>query len=254
MTEQQKDLFDDNLIHVESMNKKSKGTFYTIDRTKLSCTCPAFVRGMTRPCKHMKAVLPDKALAKAASAGQSYNDSTKLENAKPKKESGAMGEGLYTVGHSNYTVEYFINKLLVPNGITTLVDVRSKPYSKFNSQFNRQTLAASLYKSGIRYFYGGDRLGGIGKGCPSIETVGFVEAMEKVMEIAKTEGVALMCAERHPNECHRAMKLTAYTVREFPELLPQHITKEGLIDATAMDADMPAGWFWHEFGGKYGKA
>lgn len=245
MTEQQKDLFDSNLIVVNSMNPKSKDTTYMIDRAALTCSCPAFKMGVTRPCKHMKAVLPPAALDKVESGVKG----PALYEAKSKEGNGV--NGLYTVGHSNYTVEYLINKLLKPQGITTIVDVRSVPYSRYNPQFNRPDLAASLYKAEIRYFYGGKYLGGRGKGCPSIETKGFKDAMAKVIELAGTENVSLMCSERNPAECHRAMKLTAYVHQVAPELVPQHITKEGLRDALAMEQAMPSTWFWHEFGGAY---
>ncbi len=245
MVEQQKDLFNDNLITVGSMNPKSKGTFYVIDRAALTCSCPAFKMGMTRPCKHMKAVLPPATLDKVESGVQSYS----LDKAK--KKGGYKMGGLYTVGHSNYTAEYLINKLLKPHGITTVVDVRSVPYSRYNGQFNRPDLAASLYKANIRYFYGGKYLGGKGKGCPSIESAGFKTAINKVIELAQTENVVLMCSERNPAECHRAMKLTAYTAHFAPGLKTQHITKEGLVDALEFETVMPKQWFWHEFGGTY---
>jgi len=243
--EKQKDLFDVNLIHVESMNKKSKGTFYTIDSAKLTCSCPAFAMGMTRPCKHMKAVLSTALLDKCSSNSQTY----KLARAKIKEGNGVSG--LYTVGHSNYPVEHLIEQLLKPNEITTVIDVRAKPYSRYNPQYNRPDIAASLYKAGIRYLWGGYALGGMGKCCPDVETPKFQEAMNKVIEFANIESVALMCSERNPKECHRAMKLTAYCNQLQPDLHPQHIVSEGLIDSATMEQDMPVAWFWHEFGGEY---
>ena len=157
--------------------------------------------------------------------------------------------GLFTVGHSNYTTAYLIKKLLIPNGITTLVDVRSTPYSKYNPQFNRSELATELYKAGIRYLYGGQYLGGKGKGCPSVKTPAFKDAMAKVLAIVETENVALLCSERNPDGCHRAYKQLPYVAKLLPDLAPQHITKDGLIDANTMASQMPDAWFWHEFGG-----
>jgi len=240
----QQDLFDDHLMHVESMNPKSKGTFYTVNSVKLTCSCKAFEYGMTRPCKHMKSVLSAELLDKVKAVSQSSG----LEKAQIKEGNGVSG--LYTIGHGSVPVEYLI-KVLKENEITTVVDVRSTPFSRHNPQFNRPELAVAFYKEKIRYFYGGKYLGGIGKGCPSIATDGFISHMNKVIAMAETENVSLMCSERNPIECHRAMKLTAYVNQFAPELLPQHITKEGLVDATALQHTMPKKWFWHEFGGNY---
>ena len=45
---------------------------------------------------------------------------------------------LYTIGHSNHSLDQFI-RLLEENGIMTLVDVRSAPYSRYNPHFNKST-------------------------------------------------------------------------------------------------------------------
>ena len=66
---------------------------------------------------------------------------------------------VFTVGHSNHSIEYFLN-LLSDNQITALGDVRSTPYSRFNPQFNREQLAASINERSIKYVYLGHQLGG----------------------------------------------------------------------------------------------
>ncbi|MBD3842282.1 MAG: DUF488 domain-containing protein, partial [Campylobacterales bacterium] len=64
----------------------------------------------------------------------------------------------HTVGHSVYPIEEFI-KLLNHNKINCIVDVRSSPYSKFASQYNREILSDELRKAGILYLFMGDSLG-----------------------------------------------------------------------------------------------
>lgn len=66
---------------------------------------------------------------------------------------------IYTIGHSNVHLEEIV-KLLKKHGIEILLDVRSSPYSRFAPQFNRETLAESLWKAGIQYDYAGRHLGG----------------------------------------------------------------------------------------------
>lgn len=61
---------------------------------------------------------------------------------------------IHTIGHSIYEIEDFI-KLLQKNNINTVVDIRSTPYSKFASQFNRELLKQILKKKfNMLYFYG----------------------------------------------------------------------------------------------------
>jgi uncharacterized protein (DUF488 family) len=45
---------------------------------------------------------------------------------------------LFTIGHSNHTLDKF-TRLLEDNGVTLLVDVRSTPYSRYHSQFNKES-------------------------------------------------------------------------------------------------------------------
>lgn len=46
---------------------------------------------------------------------------------------------LYSIGHGNQSIDKFI-QLLEDNGIMTLVDVRTSPYSRYNPQFNKDNL------------------------------------------------------------------------------------------------------------------
>src|SRR5690606_22072067 len=50
---------------------------------------------------------------------------------------------IYTIGHSRHPADRFL-QLLQANGVEILIDVRRKPWSRFNPQFNRERLAKSL--------------------------------------------------------------------------------------------------------------
>src|SRR6266487_2423849 len=65
---------------------------------------------------------------------------------------------IFTIGHSDHPVETFIT-LLVGRGITAVADVRSAPYSRRNPGYNREFLAETLKKHGIRYAFFGRQLG-----------------------------------------------------------------------------------------------
>ncbi|MFX9035036.1 DUF488 domain-containing protein, partial [Acinetobacter baumannii] len=58
----------------------------------------------------------------------------------------------------NHPIERFLALLQAP-GITALADVRSTPYSRFNPQFRRERLAASLAGAKIQYVFLGAELG-----------------------------------------------------------------------------------------------
>lgn len=51
---------------------------------------------------------------------------------------------LYTIGHSQHTIEYFV-KLLKMYNIGYVLDVRSVPYSKYAEQFNREILEKNYF-------------------------------------------------------------------------------------------------------------
>jgi hypothetical protein len=65
---------------------------------------------------------------------------------------------VFTLGHSNHPIEHFLG-LLRPHGIQLVADVRSTPFSRFNPQYNRQRLEASLRAEGVDYLFLGEELG-----------------------------------------------------------------------------------------------
>ena len=66
---------------------------------------------------------------------------------------------VYTIGHSNRNISDFIYILRKFN-IELLVDIRTYPYSKFASDYNKEILFRSLKGNNIEYLYRGDTLGG----------------------------------------------------------------------------------------------
>ena len=122
---------------------------------------------------------------------------------------------LYTVGHSNHSIEKFIG-LLTTNGITAVADVRSRPFSRRHPQFNKQRLAAALTKHGIAYVFLGKELGARTEDPSCYEngkvqyprlaaTPVFKAGIERVLAGAAKFRLALMCAEKEPLDCHRTL-------------------------------------------------
>ena len=136
-----------------------------------------------------------------------------------------------TIGHSTRSIEEFIG-LLQAHGVSRVVDVRTVPRSRHNSQFNRDSLADSLGKASLRYIHL-PGLGGLRHArCDSIntgwrnasfrgyadymQTPEFAESLKELIELASKEQIAIMCAEAVPWRCHRSLIGDALTVRGIP--------------------------------------
>ena len=122
---------------------------------------------------------------------------------------------VYTVGHSNHTIDYFL-ELLQSQHIDCLIDVRSMPASKYNPQFNQVPLSNFLKNKGITYLHFKEEFGArqeeekILDECGQVDfelfkkTFNFQQGIERVdIGVSKGLKIALMCSEGNPLECHR---------------------------------------------------
>ena len=124
---------------------------------------------------------------------------------------------LYTIGHSNLNAEDFLARLQ-RHKITTLVDVRSAPVSKYVPHFNKSVLESWLPDAGIIYRYAGKYLGGrtenpayLSDGKPDYlkmmqrpkYVIGIVRLLNLVVQGAESGFIAVMCAENDALQCHR---------------------------------------------------
>ncbi len=128
------------------------------------------------------------------------------------------GPVIYTIGHSNHPLEDFIRLLEIHN-IEILMDVRSIPRSGYADHFNQDCLSQALIANGIRYVFMGHELGGTPQDPQLYDAKGFVlywkiaasesflQAMDRLIELARTRRVALMCSEEDPSNCHRRLLL-----------------------------------------------
>jgi uncharacterized protein (DUF488 family) len=103
----------------------------------------------------------------------------------------------------------------VRHQIQIVVDVRSRPYSRFSPQFNRKPLELALKEQGLEYVFLGQSLGGRPEGSKLYNADGsldyarravdqdFLAGIEDLLRLAADKRVALMCAEEDPEKCHR---------------------------------------------------
>lgn len=157
---------------------------------------------------------------------------------------------LLTVGHSNHSLEKFIG-LLEQSSVMTLVDVRSAPASRYNPQFNKNSLEHELSLRGIEYVFAGKYLGGRptdpscykhrvlpAEGVDYLHEVDYREVMKRewfvkgiarLLEIADESQTTIMCSEEDPAACHRHHLIANYLLHTHPKVTIQHIRGDGTV-------------------------
>jgi len=135
---------------------------------------------------------------------------------------------IWTVGHSTRPIAEFTN-FLRAHEIRLLVDVRTIPRSRHNPQFNTETLAESLRKTGLASLHI-PALGGLRKArkdsindgwrnasfrgyADYMQTDEFLNALEALMAECRLQATAIMCAEAVPWRCHRSLIADALVSR-----------------------------------------
>lgn len=145
---------------------------------------------------------------------------------------------LYTIGHSSHSWDQFL-ALLEERSVDFVCDVRSSPYSRRFPQFDGRTMRPSLEKAGLKYLYLGDMLGGRGKTSSDYEggrvsytrlaaRKDFAAGLDRVRNGVAKYNVALMCAEKDPANCHRAILVCRHLRSESFAI--RHILSDGSLD------------------------
>lgn len=148
-----------------------------------------------------------------------------------KKQRRSSKQPIFTIGHSNRSMEEFL-QLLKSHGVELVLDIRTIPRSRHNPQFNGDTLAKELRGNGIRYVHlkklGGlrhARADSVNLGWHNASFRGFTDYMQtpefesglaRALELAKAKQSALLCAEAVPWRCHRSLVADALFVRDIP--------------------------------------
>ena len=141
---------------------------------------------------------------------------------------------IYSVGYEGLTLEQFLRKLDI-NHVTTVVDVRMTAASR-KPGFSKRKLQSALFGVGIAYvhepelgnppenrenFRTGDRKLGRKRMRARLEN-GSREALRRVVELSKSENVALLCVERFAVSCHRQV-ITEMACEIEPSLIAADI-------------------------------
>lgn len=140
---------------------------------------------------------------------------------------------MFTIGHSTHPIGDFIH-LLKSHGVQRVIDVRTLPRSRFNPHFDVSQLPALLRTAHIHYTHlpglGGLRrprrdsanVGWRNKSfrgyADHMQTEAFKLSLDRCLELASAERVALMCAEAVPWRCHRSLIADALVARGIDAL------------------------------------
>ena len=124
---------------------------------------------------------------------------------------------IYTIGHSNYSMEKLIEMLRYFD-INTVVDIRGTPYSKYNVQFDKERIKYTLTKAGFIYIYMAKELAAKRENKVSYNNEGYSDFEKVVQEEDFLNGIerlkngcnkgyriALLGAMQDPIRCHRSI-------------------------------------------------
>lgn len=133
---------------------------------------------------------------------------------------------IFTIGHSNYSIDRLIDMLRHFN-IDCVVDIRGIPYSKYNVQFDKETIRYSLTKAGFIYIYMAKELAAKRLSRVSYNEEGYAD-FEKVIHeddfinginrlkngCEKGYKIAILGAMQDPIRCHRSI-LVGKALRDY---------------------------------------
>ena len=137
------------------------------------------------------------------------------------QETSAKPIALFSIGHSNHSLDDFL-ALLKAYGIRSLVDIRRSPHSSKFAQFDWKALEYALQHHEITYHWFEDLGGwrkGLGERSPNLGleedamrsyadhmlSDAFQEAAGRLTGIARIRCTTVMCAEKDFRRCHRRL-------------------------------------------------
>lgn len=133
---------------------------------------------------------------------------------------------IYTIGHSNYNIEKLIDMLKF-HDINCIVDIRGTPYSKYNTQFDKEAINYTLTHLGFTYIYMAKELSAKRINKQSYNSEGYSDFEKVIYEDEFINGIqrlkigckkgykiALLGAMQDPIRCHRSI-LVGRALRDY---------------------------------------
>lgn len=121
---------------------------------------------------------------------------------------------IYTIGYSTRTLTEFL-ATLKEYEVEHIIDVRSRPWSR-NAPFNYDQIIKWAKLNDLGYEFCGEILGG--QTTYPIDHKRYLESLEQILDLSTSKTVAIMCAEGHPQDCHRTWDVGASILIRWGEL------------------------------------
>jgi uncharacterized protein (DUF488 family) len=146
---------------------------------------------------------------------------------------------IFTIGHSTHELGKFLS-LLLQHKVTAVADVRSVPASRFTPQFNRNAIKHALREVDVKYVFLGRELGARTENPDCYvngqvqydrlaKTSEFAEGIDRILNGATKERIALMCAEQDPLDCHRTVLVSRVLAERG--ITVDHIHGDGSLES-----------------------
>ena len=122
-------------------------------------------------------------------------------------------KNIYSIGYGSRKIDDFI-ELLRRYNISTIIDIRTMPASRFQPSFSKKRLSDTLHLEDIEYIFLGKELGGkpadiqlYTNGVIDYDKLAqstlYVKGINDLICLSNTKTVCIMCAELKPESCHR---------------------------------------------------
>lgn len=162
---------------------------------------------------------------------------------------------IFSIGYGSNSQSTILEQLRLAR-VGYVIDVRSSPYSRFQPDFSREPLTASLNSNDMKYVFMGDLLGGRPKDddCYTDGHVDYTKTRSKDFFIrgidrlktayGKGLNICMLCSEGHPSQCHRSKLIGEVLVDHgigVTHILPNGSTKsqsEVISELTDGQSDM----------------
>nr|WP_319372399.1 DUF488 domain-containing protein [uncultured Methanobacterium sp.] len=154
-----------------------------------------------------------------------------------------MSTKIFTIGHSNHPFSRFM-ELIQKQDIKMVVDVRTRPYSKYTPYYSRKPLEEGLKEYQVKYVYLGNKIGGKPDDAKFYHDgqllYHLLEADEKyqeglkiLLELARDNRIVVMCSEEDPYHCHRHHLISQSLLKNNFQIT--HIRGDGNLEKVRND-------------------
>ena len=165
---------------------------------------------------------------------------------------------LLTIGHSNHSLEMFLD-MLKEQKVSMIADVRSTPRSSYCPYFDKKQLQETFKEQKMRYVYL-KWLGGRPGSKQFYDVDGhadykkvsqqqyFQDSLEIIERMMNKNRVVIMCSEEDPNLCHRRLLVVEALCQQDIEYADEifHIRKGGILESEkelrAREETQPSLW------------